>query len=66
MVLDRTASAVRVAAAADAALAAGATIGHTYTTAIKGFSATLRTSSQDKITNPDPNTPNRLLFTKRY
>jgi len=26
----------------------------------------LRTSSQDKITNPDPNTPNRLLFTKRY
>jgi len=41
VVLDRTASAVRVAAVADAALAAGATIGHTYTTAIKGFSATL-------------------------
>ena len=26
----------------------------------------IRKSSKDKITNPGPNTPNRLLFTKRF
>jgi subtilisin family serine protease len=41
VVLDATASAARVAAVADAAVAAGATVANTYTTAIKGFSATL-------------------------
>jgi subtilisin family serine protease len=41
VVLDATASSARVTAVADAAVRAGATLGHTYTTAIKGFSATL-------------------------
>ena len=41
VVLDATSSSDRIAAVADAAAAAGATIGHTYASAIKGFSATL-------------------------
>ena len=41
VVLDATSSTDRVAAVADAAVAAGATIGSTYSTAIKGFSAKL-------------------------
>jgi len=41
VVLDATATSTRVAAVADAAVAAGATIDNTYSTAIKGFSATL-------------------------
>lgn len=45
VVLDADSPTTRVLAVADAAVAAGATIGNTYTTAIKGFSATLPTAA---------------------
>ena len=41
VVLDAAASSASIAAVADAAVRAGATVGHTYTSAIKGFSASL-------------------------
>lgn len=45
VVLDANSATTRVTAVADAAVAAGATIGNVYTTAIKGFSATLPASA---------------------
>jgi aqualysin 1 len=53
VVLDSAATSARVSAVADAAVAAGATVTHTYGTAIKGFSAKLSPAALDVVRAAD-------------